>query len=146
MSSNRFSIFTQFHSDIHSLFIVRFLYCFVFIYLFFICVHYWECGGTHCLILQFLWVTSILLRRDIQLMAQVLQSMPVLLWRWESFEHTSLCTDEISRSESKGTCPLLQLLQRQSQDWNQGVLSPWQCPAVMYQWEMKVRGCKGGGG
>lgn len=50
------------------------------------------------------------------------------------------------KCESKGICLWSQVLQKQGWDWNQGVSSQWQCPAVMSQWEMKTRGLKMGSG
>lgn len=63
-------------------------------------------GDTQCLTLQFLWVASLLLRRDTA-HAQVLQFVPVLLWRWESFEPTSLCINETPRVREQRDLPIV---------------------------------------
>lgn len=79
------------------------------------CILLGETGDTQCLILQFFWVTSILLRRDIQLKLRSSGLCQCCCGGGRALSPLPCVQMKYQGCKSKGTCLLSQLLQRQSQ-------------------------------
>lgn len=111
------------------------------------CVCYWRGRGrdTQCLTFQFLWVTSFLQRRDIQLTFKSSSLCQCCCGDGRAFELTTSRTDEKPRVREQRDSPVVTDASKAELGLEPRCLSG-NCPAMMSPWAVKTTGLKMGVG